>query len=228
MPAQLLLLGNHHKRRHSRHRRRDAAGHFLANPGRSHRRRRVHRNPESRSTRRRAARMGWRHRRHYRRNPSMRRHGVRAMELVKAGLWGGAGAISVDLIMGTVGQMLPASFSQPNDPTTGSANFGYYATKGALALGLAMFGSKFLPSRVAAEMGAGAVTVVAYQVMRGLVPAGTLPLGAWFNPAPIFGTRAQIPGAAAPRMSGVRIPLKGNVQPLHGVRIPVGFRKPNQ
>ncbi len=224
MPAQMLLLGNPSGRRRRRHAKRAKRRHrsktFTVNPHQ----RRVHR----RARRRHSAPVMYANPRRRSRRAAARRMGLRAAEILKAGTWGGAGALTIDLVMGTVGQMLPAALSQPTDATSGATNWGYYGTKGALALGLAMFGSKVMPPKIAAEMGAGAVTVVAYQIFRGLIPAGTLPLGAWFNPAPIIApSRAALPGAARP-MGGVTIPL--HRPGIAGVRMPVAmpFRRPNQ
>lgn len=104
-----------------------------------------------------------------------------ALNLLKAGAIGGAGAVAVDVAMGQVVGFLPPSMQQARTPT-GDANLGYFGIKAAIALGLGMYGSRLpVVGKYAGNMAEGALTVMAYQFMRPMVPAN-LSLGAYFNP----------------------------------------------
>lgn len=118
-----------------------------------------------------------------------------AISLLKAGFVGGAGAVLVDVGMGQVRGFLPASMSAPMD-ANGGPNYGYYAAKAGLAIALGLYGSR-LPviGRYAGSMSEGALTVLAYQFLRPMVPAN-LSLGAYFNPAPMQRPR-QLSGVGA-------------------------------
>jgi hypothetical protein len=140
----------------SRRRRRRVKHHAVAAAPRRHYRR----NPARRS------------RRSYRRNPSILSGamGHDAINLLKAGAIGGAGALGVDLIMGQVKGFLPASMQTPAD-SAGSMNYGYFAVKGALALALGIYGRKIMPAAMAGQMAEGSLTVMAYTLMRPMIPS---------------------------------------------------------
>lgn len=145
---------------------------FVAMPGFTHKRR----------GRRRSMRAVIRHskRRARRAFASFSRSG--AMGLLRAGAVGGAGAVLVDVAMGQIAPFLPAALAVPKDNQTGAVNYGYFGTKAALAIALGIYGRR-LPviGRYSEGMAEGALTLIAYQFMRPLVPA-TLNLGAYFNP----------------------------------------------
>lgn len=117
-----------------------------------------------------------------------------AMNLLKAGAIGGAGAILVDVGMGQAQRFLPAMLATPTD-AMGNIQYGYFAAKAGLALLIGTYGGKIMPSAVAEKMGEGAMTVLAYQFMRPMVPSA-LTMG-YFNPAPTMRPTANIRGAGA-------------------------------
>lgn len=100
-------------------------------------------------------------------------------------LIGGAGAVGVDFIA----DMLPL-------PYTMKSGWTGVATKAAIAIGVGMVGKKFL-GRNAEKMAEGALTVLAYSSIKGLMPA-TLTTGAAVNglayasPAQNAGNMAQL------------------------------------
>lgn len=107
-----------------------------------------------------------------------------AISLLKAGAIGGAGAVLVDVGMGQAAKLLASAVPSLSTPANadGSPNYGYYGVKAGLAIALGTIGKRFIPAPIADRMAEGALTVLAYQFMRPLVPAG-LALGN-FNPAP--------------------------------------------
>ena len=120
-----------------------------------------------------------------------------AMGLLKTGAIGGAGAVGVDLVFGYAGSILPASaVSKIN--ADGSANFMYYGAKGALAVALGTFGKRFMPAPLAEKLAAGSLTVMSYELMKGLLPA-SMTLGnsrgvGYMNPAQVMrGTGKIVP-----------------------------------
>lgn len=157
------------------------AARFGANPRRRARR----------SSRRVARRSGHRVRRHF----SSIAPGAMSM-LKNAGLMG-AGAVVVDVGMGYVGKVLPAAASPVN--ADGTTNWMYFAAKAGLALGIGIYGRRVLPGGFAGKAAEGALAVMAYQIVRGLVPSGVA-LGAYLNPAP---TMRPLPQARNPRMAGL-------------------------
>lgn len=117
-----------------------------------------------------------------------------AVSLLKAGAIGGAGAVAVDVLMGQAQKLLASampSMSTPVNQVDGGVNYGYYAIKGGIAIGIGTLGKRFIPGAIAERMAEGALTVLAYQFMRPLVPS-SLTLG-YVNPAP---TMRRIAGAA--------------------------------
>lgn len=129
--------------------------------------------------------------RRYRRNPSRRSsvmshaNTATVKGLLMRGVVGGAGAVLVDVGMGYASSFLPASMATPADATTGAPNYGYFGAKAALALALGIYGKRF--TRHAGNMAEGALTVLAYQFIRPMVPAG-IRLG-YMNPAPTMRPR---------------------------------------
>ncbi len=140
-----------------------------------------------RSVRRSARRMG----------SSLRSSGIVGM--LKSGLVGGAGAIGVDVAMGYVAPMLPASMQTPVDPATGGINYGYVGVKAAIAIAVGHFGRRISPE-YAPQAANGALTVLAYQLLRPMVPASvTLGRVGNINPAPTM----------RPRLSGMNAYVSG-------------------
>jgi hypothetical protein len=109
-----------------------------------------------------------------------------ALNLLKAGAIGGAGAVLVDIGMGQVRGFLPANMQSPVNADN-SPNLGYYAVKAGIAVALGTYGRRLpVVGRFAERMAEGGLTILAYQFMRPMVPAN-LSLGglaAYFNPAP--------------------------------------------
>jgi len=148
--------------------------------------------------------------RSYARNPSKRRRsvarrgarrGARRASVSASGAIGmlkdagvmGAGAVAVDVGMGYLGRVLPSAASPVN--ADGTTNWLYFTAKTGLAIGLGTYGRRFLPGGWGPKMGEGALAVLAYQIMRGLVPSGVAlgGVGAYFNPAPTM--RPQLAGS---------------------------------
>lgn len=104
------------------------------------------------------------------------------MPLLQKGVVMGAGAVAVDVAMGYASRALPAGFASPVN-TDGSTNWGYIGIKTALAIGLGVYGRKLpVVGQYASDAAAGAITVMAYSLIRGMVPT-SIPLG-YYNPAP--------------------------------------------
>ena len=114
--------------------------------------------------------------------------GGTALQMIKNGAIGAGGAISVDLAMGFVGPMLPASFATKLN-ADGSNNYSYFAAKAAVALGVGILGAKVVRPDVARQLAAGSFTVMAYELLRpmaaNLLPA-SMSLG-WMSPGRIVG-----------------------------------------
>lgn len=120
--------------------------------------------------------------------------GSNAVALLKAGVISGAGAVAVDVAMGYAARVLPAAVATPLD-ASGQPQYGYYALKAGLAVLLGAYGGRFLPAGMAGRMAEGALTVMAYQFIRPLVPSGVA-----------LGVYANAPAATArpvARLSGV-------------------------
>lgn len=106
---------------------------------------------------------------------------AQATSLAKNGAIGGAGALGLDVIMGYANGILPASVASRVN-SDGSTNWLYYGVKGALAVGVGVIGQKVVSAPVAAKLAEGALTVMAYELARGMMPT-SVPLG-FVNPAP--------------------------------------------
>lgn len=120
-------------------------------------------NPRKRRTRRRnPVAANPRRTRRYRRNPI----GGNITNMLTASVQGAAGAMVVNAAY----NFLPL----PDMLKTGVMSS---VTKGALAVGLGMFGGKVLPGRVAAEMAKGALTVTMYDALKGVVDGVVSGLG---------------------------------------------------
>jgi hypothetical protein len=136
------------------------------------------------------------HRRRYRRNPrfgAMFKGGAGGVVgLLKTGVIGGAGAVLTDVLMGYTSKVLPASFATPQD-ASGNVQFGYFGVKAALALLLGTQGRRFMPAPIATNLAEGALTVMAYQFIRPMMPSA-IALG-YLNPAPTM--RPRVAGAGA-------------------------------
>lgn len=125
--------------------------------------------------------------------------------LAMNGAIGGAGAIATDIAMGYGASLLPASVvSRVN--ADGSMNYMYYGVKGALAVALGTLGGKVLPPAIAARMAEGSLTVMSYEILRGMMPA-SVSLG-YMNPAATL-QRIVRTGAG---YNTPALPLAGNVR----------------
>lgn len=162
-------------------------------------------------------------RRHARRaTASFRGFGGGAMALVKAGAIGAGGAIVTDVAMGFVNGFLPANMNTKQN-IDGTPNYLNYAVKGVLAVALGHFGKKIVSPATAHTMAAGAMTVMAYELLRpfaaSVLPA-SMSLG-YYSPAmarnpTISGLRGyqQIPGnvgstAQRTNITALRSPMAG-------------------
>lgn len=176
--GQMLLLSANPKRRRKSGKRRSAAqkaatrkmlaaNRARSNPGSGKRRRRSAAPAVSRRASRRSAR----------RSGAVIGGSIfnQAKGLAINGALGGAGALGVDVVMGTAANVLPASVTSRIN-SDGSTNYLYYGTKAAIALGVGIFGRKLVPANVAAKLAEGSLTVSSYELLRGMMPAG-VPLG---------------------------------------------------
>lgn len=218
--SQLLLLGNPRKRaRKGRKARspaqRAATARMLAanrskraGPARKRRSRRrasVVSAAPARRSRRSAAKVG---RRSRRRSSSLRGlmsgSGSGALSMVKSGAIGGAGAVANDILFGLAGKVLPAGWVSPQN-ADGSTNYMAFAAKAGTAIALGMFGKKVMPGALAAKMADGALTVLAYQLMRPMVPTSIMNGLGYYNPAPTMAPRRlnAYVNTGRPQLSGV-------------------------
>lgn len=142
--------------------------------------------------------------RRFRRNPiggaQVRASLGSVMGVAKNAAVGAAGAIAVDAVMAQAARFMPASMSARYD-AQGNMNWGYYAAKGAIAVGVGVLGAKFLPGslkRFAARSTEGSFTVMAYEIMRSVIPANML---GFYSPARTAGTVGRMGrmGAYLPR-----------------------------
>lgn len=186
---QLLLLSGNPKRRRSRkHRsaaqraatRRMLAARFGHNPKKRRRAKAAGAAPKRRRRHHAVARRGRGRRRGF---SLTRMGGGNVMGMVKAGAIGGAGAVGVDILMGYAQAVLPASVTSRMN-ADGTMNYLYYAAKGAIAVGIGLYGNRILPAGIAPRIAEGALTVMSYEILRTFVPAN-MTLG-FFNPAPTY------------------------------------------
>ena len=147
----------------------------------------AHSNPRKRRHARRSIRRAVRR---FHRNP-LRLPSMGGMTgMLKSGVIGGAGAVLVDVGMGYASRVLPASMATPNN-ADGSANWAYVGVKTALALALGTAGRKLpMIGKFAGQMAEGSLSVLAYQILRPMVPAA-ISLG-YLNPAPTMRPRAGV------------------------------------
>lgn len=206
MSANMLLLSaNPKKRRASKKRRspaqRDATARMLAANAGKKRTRRA----------RPAARVTRRSRRS--RSVSVSRSGI--VDLLKSGAIGGAGAVANDVLFGYAAKVLPDSMQSKVD-ATGGINLAHYAAKGALALGVGVFGAKVLPRAVAVKLAEGALTVSAYEIMKSALPASltTVSRVGYMNPARVL------------RGAGKIVPLNRPQNMSAVVNVPVNTQAP--
>lgn len=107
-----------------------------------------------------------------------------AVPMLKSGVIGGAGAVGIDVLMGYASNVLPATMTSKLN-ADGSTNYMYYAAKAALALGVGIFGRRVMPAQIAAKIGEGSLTVMSYELLRGMMPSG-IAMG-YMNPAHTMG-----------------------------------------
>lgn len=105
--------------------------------------------------------------------------------MVKTGAIAGGGAIVTDIGMGFIAQQFPTQPFANRINADGSINPMHYAVKGLLAYGIGRYGSRL--TRHASTMAAGAYTVMLYDIIKSLIPAGSVPMAGvgYFNPARI-------------------------------------------
>jgi hypothetical protein len=156
----------HKRRKHRRHAR-------AANPRRrKHRRSRAH-NPRRHRVKHRRTRAHnphRRHRKHRRHNPRLFEGAQNsAVNLLKEGAVGGAGALINSVLLG---------YGMPYLPATFNSGYALDAIRIATATGLAMLGKKF-GGRMGETAGKGAIAVAMYLLFRDITVsmAPTLPLG---------------------------------------------------
>lgn len=156
------------------------------------------------------------HRRRYsrRRNPSLRGLTGQIMPTIKAGAWGAAGALGLDVVWGLVTANLPSVAAYLTNP------YVTFLAKSAGAVGVGTLGGKVARGK-GRELAVGAMTVVTHDFLKSLMvqmaptifgPGGSLALGSYLSgqdympgsfgsylsgSAPIVGT-ATIPQAYLP------------------------------
>jgi len=209
----LLLKGNPSKRRKARKGRTAAQraatrrmlaanrSRFLRNPSKA---------PKSkkRKTRKSASSAP---RRKSRRVSRMPGHSSNLVSMLKQGAFMGGGAIVADVGMGLIGKFMPTMpqlTSRVN--ADGSINYTYFAAKGALIYAMGKYGSRV--TRHANTMAAGALGVMAYELLRTMMPTdGSIPLG-YFNPGRIVSggnlgrimrNQAGVPGQQSGALNGI-------------------------
>lgn len=204
--GQMLLLSANPKRRRSGKRRSAAQRAATARMLAANRSRRHASNPKRKRSRK------------YRANPAApatlhRRRSVRSyasgaarsnsVQLLKTGAIGGAGALGVDVIFGYMGSVLPASAASRIN-ADGTTNLLYYAAKGATAVALGVFGKRIMPAALAEKLAAGSLTVMSYDLMKGLLPA-SIPVGrvGYMNPAQVMRGTGKIVPLPQRAMNGV-------------------------
>lgn len=183
---ELLLLKGNPSRRKSRKRRspaqRAATRRMLA----ANRSRFGH-NPSKRKRRRSvrvagvvAHRTKRRIRRSFRSGGSVRSMGSGIAGMVKNGAIAGGGAVLADVGMGLIAKFAPTATTLTSRLNAdGTMNYAYFATKGALIWAMSKYGSRV--TRYAPTMAAGALAVMAYQLILSFMPTdGSIPLG-YFN-----------------------------------------------
>lgn len=134
-----------------------------------------------------------------RRNPI---HTGQIMDLIKPAVIGGVGSVVVDVIMGQVRPMLPASLTtNPN---------AYAATKAAATIALGMLGKKALGNK-ATQAAIGALTVQTANFVSGLIASsGTgLTMGAFTKPGMGAFNKPGVAAFTRPGMSAFNRPLHG-------------------
>lgn len=203
MQPLLLLEGNPSRRRRSGGKKRRSAAQRAAtrrmlaanratrNPSRKRRSRRAAPSAAAPAVRRRSRRSVARvSRRRSRRSSfggfSLGGAGRSVLGMVKAGAIGGGGAVLTDVAMGFLAQQFPTqtALTQRTDGA-GNINPMYYGAKALVAYGIGRFGARL--TRHAPAMAAGAFTVMSYEIIKTLIPAGTVPMGGvgYYNPARI-------------------------------------------
>lgn len=238
--AELLLVSNpkrrkrrklhgaaaaSHAKKHRRRKHRKSAVAAAPKRRRRSRKARSHRRPAgartavgytvgTRKVRRRKLNPHRRHSRHRRRNPSLRGLTGQIMPTVKAGAWGAAGALGLDVLWGLVVNQLPSVAAYLTNPYVG------FAAKAAGAVAVGAVGGKVAKGK-GRELAVGAMTVIVHDFLKTTLqgmaptlfgPGGSLPLGAYLSgggmsaeglgaylsgSAPIVGT-ATIPQAYLP------------------------------
>ncbi len=163
-----------------------------------------------------------RSRRRFRRNPSQfvaraQQHASRGFSmlktsgivgLLKSGVVMGAGAVAVDIGMGYTARLLPASMANPVN-ADGSANFAYVGTKTALALLLGIYGRRLpVVGPYAGQMAEGALAVLAYSMLRPMVPQ-SVALG-YLNPTPTFRPAQRTAGVGKYVSRYESLPVRAN------------------
>lgn len=175
MQELLLLQGNPSKRRGGKKRRsaaqRAATRKMLA----------ANRNPAKRRAKSAPARRSARRSGSKGMSSAFRGMGGGILAMVKVGAVAGGGAILNDVAMGLLQKAMPgtAAIAGPVN-ADGTVNYTYFAAKGFTAYAMA----RYLPVAIAPQLGAGAMTVLVYQLLRGMIPAGSVPMG-YYNPARI-------------------------------------------
>ncbi|NBS93959.1 MAG: hypothetical protein EBT27_09580 [Betaproteobacteria bacterium] len=179
--AEMLLINPRRRRRTTKRRHNPLAAthrrrrhHALAKV--THRRRRRHNPLTVAPARRRMNPLARRRVMHARRrrNPIYGRMGTgMLMTAIREAFIGGAGSIAVDLAMGQINKFLPVNL-QSNPAATGIGAGDAIKAIATVMLGHFLAG----PTRgLSRKMAMGALTVQSAQIMRKVLPLGTMPLG---------------------------------------------------
>jgi len=147
---------------------------------------------------------------------SVRSFGTGMMPMLKAGVIGGAGGVANDVLFGFASRVLPASMTTPI-AADGGTNFTYFAAKAATAVALGTLGRRLpVVGPYASRMGEGALAILAYQLIRPMVPAA-VPLGS-YNPAPLMAPRRMGAYVNRPQLNGMGAYVPSNVMRMPAKR----------
>lgn len=121
--------------------------------------------------------------------------GSSLIETLKNAMFGGVGAIGVDMLYGQLQKFWAGAPVKVS--ATGGPNPMYYAVKAGIALAVPLLAGKVIGKSLASKLAAGSLTVQAYEVAKAVIPvSASLPLG-MYAPARNAGMGAYVgPGSA--------------------------------
>jgi hypothetical protein len=103
-----------------------------------------------------------------RRNPATRATMSGITAQLKAAGMGAVGALGVDVVTGYAAAYLPATVATPVD-TAGATQYGYFAAKGAIAIGLGLLLKKMVGAAKANQLVEGSLTVTLHELGKTII-----------------------------------------------------------